>query len=172
MIKKVGILLRVQQLEKSRRWVPLDATPNFVHLVNQDEWVFRSYFLEALDDFARHCTHVRSPVSLYLSNIRHTTHTEAKVLQEKGEKGRRREREGKQVREGGKEERERREEREGKEERERREAGEGRREGGERGGERRGEKEGGRGGERGGGRGGEREERGRREGGEKGMVHW
>ena len=110
MIKKVGVLLRVQQLEKSRRWVPLDATPNFVHLVNQDEWVFCLYFFEALDDFARHCTHIRSSVSLYLSNVCHTTHTEAKVLEEeRGKEGR------KGRREGGKEGRREGEEREGKE---------------------------------------------------------
>lgn len=130
MVKKVGVLLRIQQLEKCRGGVPLDATPNFVHLINQDEWVFCLYFLEALDDFARHCTHVRSPVSLYLSNICHTTHTETKVLKKKGEeegrkggKGRREggEREGRRGRRGDGEERENEKWEEGGEERRRRE---------------------------------------------------
>ena len=84
-IQEVGILLGIQQLQQSRGRVPLIATPYFVHLVNQDEWVFCLHLLETLDHFAGHRTYIRPTMTFDLSHVCHSSNTKPEILQRKHE---------------------------------------------------------------------------------------
>ena len=88
MVEEVGVLFRVQQLQECGRRVSLDPSADLVHLVNQDERVFRLHLLKALDDLPRHGSDVSPPVALYLRHICHPTHTEPEVLGGRGGEGR------------------------------------------------------------------------------------
>ena len=74
------VLRRVEHLEQRRRGVALVAAAQLVDFVNEHHRVRGARRLEALDQLARHRTHVRPPVALDLGDVGQAAHREAVEL--------------------------------------------------------------------------------------------
>mmetsp|Transcript_38692 Transcript_38692/g.125550 ORF Transcript_38692/g.125550 Transcript_38692/m.125550 type:complete len:804 (+) Transcript_38692:1439-3850(+) len=74
------VLRRVEHLEQRRRGVALVAAAQLVDFVNEHHRVRGARRLEALDQLARHRTHVRPPVALDLGDVGQAAHGEAVEL--------------------------------------------------------------------------------------------
>ena len=101
MVQEGVVLFRVEHLQKCARWVPVDATTDLVHLIDEDERILRTDTLECLNNLSRKGTALESArvtegkglvdapdigpsVALDLRNVRQPAHGKPEELPPKG----------------------------------------------------------------------------------------
>src|SRR6516165_11812108 len=77
MVVKGKVLLRIQHLEEGRGWVSPPVGSEFVHFVEQEQWVRRFRLLHPLDDLARHRTDIGPAMTADLGLVTHAAQRHA-----------------------------------------------------------------------------------------------
>jgi hypothetical protein len=80
MVEERSVLFGIEHLQKCTRRISMHPSSDFVNLIKHNKRVFGPYALEGLDDLARECTNVGSPVTLDLCHVGQTTNGEPEEL--------------------------------------------------------------------------------------------
>lgn len=97
MVQESVVLFGIEHLQKCACRVPINATSDLVHLINENERILRTDSLESLDDFSRKGTTLASvralgkrgvadtpdispPMTLNLRNVRQPANRESEEL--------------------------------------------------------------------------------------------
>ena len=80
MVKERSVLFGVEHLQKCTRRISIHPSSDFVNLIKHNKRVLGSHALQSLDDLARECPNIGSPMTLDLRHVGQTTYGEPEEL--------------------------------------------------------------------------------------------
>lgn len=80
MVEERSVLFGIEHLQKCTCGISIHPSSNFINLIKHNKRVLSPYALESLDDLARKCSNIGSPVTLDLRYIGQTTNGEPEEL--------------------------------------------------------------------------------------------